>query len=88
MRKFKSGQRVVCTHPTGMWLGVFPGPRMGEIVTINRYSEIHKDCLELAEYNYSNVGNELPDCYNQVWFKPLSKREVIHKKSIESILSW
>jgi hypothetical protein len=72
MRRFKSGQQVVCTHPTGMWLGVFPGPKMGEIVTVNKYSEIHKDSLELMEYDYSNVGNLLPDCYRQCWFEPLA----------------
>jgi hypothetical protein len=88
MNRFKPGQQVVCTHPTGMWLGVFPGPKMGEIVTVNKYSEIHKDSLELMEYDYSNVGNLLPDCYRQCWFEPLSdlKELELENKNILTIL--
>lgn len=87
MRKFKPGQQVVCTHPTGMWLGVFPGPKYGEIVTIDRYSEIYKTSLELREYNYSNVGNELPDCYNQCWFEPLADiEELVNKISEKNVV--
>lgn len=72
MKRFQKGQRVVCTHPTGMWLGVFPGPKYGEIVTVLKYSVLHPDCIELVEYNYSNVGNHLPDCYVQWFFEPLA----------------
>jgi hypothetical protein len=80
MKRFKKGQQVVCTHPTGMWLGVFPGPKMGEIVTISKYSAIHHDSIELVEYNYSNVGNDLPDCYAQMWFEPLMNIEELEYK--------
>lgn len=72
MQLFQKGQKVICTHPTGMWLGVFPGPKNGELVTISKYSDIHKSYVELVEYNFSNVGNDLPDCYAQSWFKPLA----------------
>lgn len=72
MRLFQNGQKVVCVHPTGMWLGVFPGPFYGDIVTVDRYSEIHKSSIELKEYPVSFVGNDLPDAYAQVWFKPLA----------------
>lgn len=74
MQKFQPGQQVVCTHPTGMWLGVIPGPFAGELVTVDRYSTIHKDCIELKEYPVSRAGKgfELPDAFQQQWFKPLA----------------
>lgn len=72
MQRFKQGQQVVCTHPTGMWLGVFPGPKMNDIVTVSKYSTIHKSSIELVEYNYSNLGYLIPDAYIQIWFEPIA----------------
>jgi len=72
MKRFKDGQQVVCTHPTGMWLGVIPGPFHGDIVTVSKYSVIHPGSIELAEYPVSRVGNDLPECFDQMWFEPLA----------------
>ncbi len=82
MKRFKKGQQVVCTHPTGMWLGVFPGPFHGDIVTVDKYSTIHPGNIELVEYPDSRVGYVLPDCFAQMWFEPLSEIN-----EIEAILS-
>ncbi len=71
MRRFSEGQQVICVHPTGMWLGIVPGPFMNDIVTINKYSAIHSGYVELKEYPVSRFGNDLPDCYAQDWFKPI-----------------
>lgn len=84
MQRFQEGQQVVCTHPTGMWLGVFPGPKMGEIVTVSKYSIIHPGFVELVEYDYSNVGAPLPDCYAQEWFEPLANVNTL-MRSIENV---
>lgn len=63
---------MVCTHPTGMWLGVFPGPFNRDIVTVSKYSPIHPGCIELVEYPVSRAGYSLPDCFSQQWFEPLA----------------
>jgi len=73
MRRFKEGQKVICRHPTGMWLGVFPGPFFNDVVTVSKYSSIHQGYIELCEYPNSNIGNHLPDCYGEIWFEPLSE---------------
>lgn len=72
MKRFSNGQQVVCIHPTGLWRGVFPGPRYGELVTISKYSSIHPGYVELVEYPESVIGNPLPDCYAQEWFEPVA----------------
>lgn len=70
MRKFQEGQQVICKHPTGMWLGVVPGPFFNEVVTVSKYSAIHPGYIELIEYPVSRCGMSLPDCYAQDWFEP------------------
>ena len=74
MQRFKAGQQIVCVHPTGMWLGVIPGPYHGDVVTVSKYSTIHKDCVELKEYPVSRAGKnyDLPDAFAQLWFEPLA----------------
>jgi hypothetical protein len=72
MKRFQKGQQIICIHPTGMWLGVFPGPFKDEIVTVSKYSSIHPGFIELVEYPYSHIGNNLPDCYAQEACEPLA----------------
>lgn len=88
MKRFKPGQQVVCVHPTGMWLGVIPGPFYGDIVTVDKYSTIHPMSIELVEYPVSRArkGYDLPDCFRQDWFEPLAdlkEIEIILEESIE-----
>jgi len=83
MRRFQAGQQVVCVHPTGMWLGVFPGPYYGDIVTVSRYSEIHKDSIELVEYPVSRAGYPLPECFTQIWFNPLADLKELELENYE-----
>lgn len=85
MKKFEEGQKVICKHPTGMWLGVFPGPFRGDIVTVSGISVIHPGWLELAEYPVSRCGNELPDCFAPYWFEPLQDYDVLEiEEAIEA----
>lgn len=85
MQRFEPGQEVVCVHPTGMWLGVIPGPFPNDIVTVSGYSVIHPDNIELVEYPISRVGNILPDCYKQMWFEPLANISELELKLKETI---
>lgn len=73
MNRFQKGQKVICVHPTGMWLGIFEGPFRNDVVTVDKYSSIHPGFIELVEYPNSRVGNFLPDCFAQSWFEPLAE---------------
>jgi hypothetical protein len=74
MQRFKPGQKIICTHPTGLWLGVIPGPFPRDVVTVSKYSVVHPGCIELEEYPHSRAGKgyELPDGFSQMWFEPLA----------------
>jgi len=88
MQRFQKGQQVICTHPTGMWLGVIPGPFKGDIVTIVKYSSIHGDSIELEEYPVSRTGRTMPECFTQVWFEPVADinelTEVLERENINA----
>ncbi|HTJ52657.1 MAG TPA: hypothetical protein VL443_24545 [Cyclobacteriaceae bacterium] len=71
MKRFKEGQQVVCTHPTGMWLGIFKGPGYGDIVTVKKYSSTFPNSIGLVEHQFSPRNDGRIACFPQTWFEPL-----------------
>lgn len=66
---FKVGQKVVCvTNIEGGHPSIIK-PKKGEIVTILRFCAVHKDGLDLVEYEFAKDGK--PQSFNRKHFRPI-----------------